>query len=277
MGDFEIGFEGSDSIRWRSKKCTSLFAFLLINHGQPISRERLERALWPRSEKPAGPTSLKVAVHTLRRVLDENFGSARDFLHVDSADGCYRLRLGEQVRVDIHEFERLCREGSEASWQAATAATVDHYGQAVDVYRGDLLAGYGEEWVLEQREWLRSKMMHALDVLVRYAGDIDDGPTTVRLARRMLELDPAEERAFRAMILMHGRRAELDQVNYWYDLCVGRLARDLDVSPHEETQRLLQHARNGDLANRNAGRARSPRKRGPRRGAARREIGERLL
>ncbi|MEV0251180.1 BTAD domain-containing putative transcriptional regulator [Nocardia sp. NPDC050712] len=262
MGAFEIGFEGAEMIPWRSKKCTNLFAFLLINHGRLVSRPRLEQLLWPEPERPAGPTALKVLVHSLRRALDAAFGAERDFLRIGSGEGGYRLELGERVRADIHEFERLCRAASEASRHGAVDAALDCYSRAVDLYQGDFMDGRGEEWVLEQREWLRAKMMHALGRLLRHANDVDDAVTAIQHARRMLELDPTEERAFQAMILVHGRRAELDQVNYWYELCVGRLARELDASPQEETRRLLHRARNGDLSEpRGIGRSRRPRRR----------------
>ncbi|MFF4022281.1 MULTISPECIES: AfsR/SARP family transcriptional regulator [Nocardia] len=247
LGDFQIGFDDDVNICWRSKKCTNLLALLLIDHDRLVSRERLERALWPRPEQPAGPTALKVVVHTLRRALDTAFGPDRDFLHIESGEGAYQLRLGERVRVDIHEFERLCRQGSEAEWHGSVQTAVDNYGRAAEIYRGDFLARRGEEWVCEHREWLRAKMMHALTALVQHASDIDDAPAAVRHARRMLELDPTAERAFQAMILIHGRRAELEQAKYWYELCAARLERELDTAPQEETRRLLLRAHNGDL------------------------------
>lgn len=262
LGPFEIGFEGAGKNPWRSKKCTNLFAFLLINHGRLVSRGRLEQLLWPQPKRPAGPTALKVLVHTLRRALDVTFGGDRDFLRIDSGDGGYRLVLGERVRVDIHEFEQLCRNASEASRHGETDVVVDYYNRAVEIYQGDFLGERGEEWAREQREWLRAKMMHALGHLMQHANDIDDAPAAIGHARRMLELDPAEERAFQAMILVHGRRAELDQVNYWYELCIGRLARELDVAPQEETRRLLLRAQNGDLVGScGTGRRRPPRRR----------------
>ncbi|MFI9508408.1 BTAD domain-containing putative transcriptional regulator [Nocardia sp. NPDC052566] len=252
LGDFEIGFDNGIAPGWRSKKCTNLFAFLVVNDGRPVSRERLEAVLWPHPGRPAGPTALKVLVHTLRRALDAAFGRDRDFLQIDNHGGGYILRLGEQVRVDIHEFERLCRDGGEASGRASADA-IAHYSRACGLYRGDFLAGCGEEWVYEYREWLRANMMHALSVLAGHAGHTEDALAAIGHARRMLELDPSEERAFQTMILVHGRRGEYDQVDYWYGLCSQRLAQDLDVAPQEATQRLLLQARHGELIRRRGG------------------------
>lgn len=245
LGGFGLQLSNGSFIRWKSNKSATLMASLLIDRGREVSRKRLEHALWPNADRPAGPTSLKVAVHTLRKILDTQLGADREFLRVEYGERGYRMHVGEGVSIDIHEFERLCREASDAAWRGNRLGALDSYRQAISFYRGDFLPGRSETWAREQREWLRSKALQALDALLQQACDDDDAANVGYYGRRMLDIDRTDERAFRAMMLIHARRREVDQVKYWYDLCLRRLA-ELDTVPAEATRQLVSRALNNN-------------------------------
>lgn len=72
LGEFAFSTPGGEWIRWRANKARSLFGVLLVNKNIVVGKDRLRELLWPDVDRPS--TSLKVAVHALRKVLDTHLG-----------------------------------------------------------------------------------------------------------------------------------------------------------------------------------------------------------
>lgn len=242
FGEFEISLPEWKGPVWRPNKARTLFAVLLANHEMLVSRERLESMIWPTSGNPAGATSLKVTVHTLRRALDLRCGGDRDFLVVESRDYGYKLRVGDGVTVDFHDFERLLRQARDLEMHSHTVEAMELYRQAMELYCGDFLPADRNEWAVEQREWLRSSALRALEILATRALQVGDIVACSQYCQRAITIEPANERAFRLLMAAHARRGELDQVKKWYLLCTHRLQEYFNVEPAEDTRHLLRRA-----------------------------------
>ena len=133
-------------------------------------------------------------------------------------------------------FERLVRAGDPGA-----------LAEAVDLYRGDFLAGFAfrgtlfEDWLMAERERLRELALEALARLLahqqRRGGDLQEALQT---ALRLIALDPLQEPVHRSLMRLYsdlGRRgAALQQ----YQLCERVLRRELAVEPEEETKQLYR-------------------------------------
>jgi DNA-binding SARP family transcriptional activator len=246
LGDFAISVSTRTAAVWRPNRARTLFGVLLVNHEMLVPRERLEGSIWPASGRPAGATSLKVTVHALRKELDLRCGGDRDFLVVESRDHGYLLHVGPGVAVDFHDFEQLLQHARERELRGRTTEAVELYRKAMDLYCGDFLSADRDEWAVEQREWLRSSALRALDVLATNALRFGDAVACSRYCHRTIAIEPANERAFRLLMVVHARRGELDQVKNWYALCTRRLQDYFEVEPADDTRRLLLRALAGE-------------------------------
>ncbi|MEV6773926.1 BTAD domain-containing putative transcriptional regulator [Nocardia sp. NPDC051030] len=234
-------------VTWRSKKSTNLLALLLMSPGRPVPKESIERALWPSANRPARTSSVKVAVHLLRRALDDEFGPERTVLRIDGVSGAYVLHAGAATTVDVHEFEQLCRSGRVAERHGDTQTARQCYRRALALHSGEFLSKHGEEWCHTPRRWLQAELVRALEVLATYACEDGDFDAVSDYVTKIFSHDAVNEHAFRMLITIHGRMARMDQVQYWYDCCVFRLAYELDVSPTRRTRHLYRRALDGDL------------------------------
>lgn len=54
-----------------SPKVQSLFAYLVLNHGERLDRRRLAFQLWARSSETAARRNLRQYLHRLRKSLEE--------------------------------------------------------------------------------------------------------------------------------------------------------------------------------------------------------------
>jgi DNA-binding SARP family transcriptional activator len=93
----------------RSRTGRYLLAFLALHHDRPLERDWLAGILWPDSTDRHALRNLRQTLTDLRHALGEE---ARRFL--SPTPRSLRLDL-EGAHVDLLEFDRALREGTEAS------------------------------------------------------------------------------------------------------------------------------------------------------------------
>lgn len=255
LGGFELVIDGRPVERWRAGKARDLLQFLLLRTSKMVPSETLCDALWPDPPQAANArSSLKVAVHTLRRILAEHIRPAgsteRPALALLTCPGGYLLEANN-LRVDFERFDQLIDRGHKAEINGDDSTARECYCEAVEIYAGDFLSGLDAEWVSVQREWLRSRYLYALQKLSEQDLAIGDHLAVLRWCRLMLDAEPFHEGAYRALMVAHARLGQLGQVRRWYQLCASRLHGQLQTSPDPVTERTYAWAIDavgGDLA-----------------------------
>lgn len=246
LGTFSLG-TGEDRVRrWRAGKTKNLLQYLLLRRGKVVLRETLYDVLWPSPECAAPATSLKVAVHALRRILEEHQpGAGESALRVVTEEGGYMLE-GE-AWVDFEVFEEAVDRGHAAELAGDREAALEAYQLAVELYQGDFLAGETAIWVEERREWLKGRMLLALDYLTTDALERRDYAAVTTLCRDTLEIEPFREEAYRHLMLVDAKLGNRGRVRTWHDLCRRKLQEELAVEPEHDTERLYHLALRGEL------------------------------
>lgn len=113
LGCFSLTVNGSPIRQWRAGKARNLFQYLVLNKDQLVTRDQLYDALWPESEFPGG-SSLKVAAHALRRVLQAHPDRPGDTgISIVYRDFGYSIHI-EDFGSDVEEFQRLVSDGLRA-------------------------------------------------------------------------------------------------------------------------------------------------------------------
>nr|BBJ48428.1 hypothetical protein SAVMC3_10570 [Streptomyces avermitilis] len=139
LGSFELAIHGKPIQRWKAGKARDLFQFLLLRQGQVVSRETLHESLWPGSYWSANSSSLKVAVHTLRRVLANCQAPSEETsspsLRLVTRQTGYTLQA-RGVWVDSEVFDDLVDQGHRAESAGAHREASQHYRAAAELYGG---------------------------------------------------------------------------------------------------------------------------------------------
>ena len=229
LGGFEVSSATEDIVPIPTRKARALLAVLARRSDEPQSRDALAALLWPDNSETQARGGLRQALKLLRRSLRDVEHSA-----IMSEGDTLTLRT-KAAEIDVASFELLCRQG-----------TADSLERAVDLYRGDFLAGFAPptepfaEWVAYERTGLRERAISALSTLVTlHTGEARRGPA-VRIAVRLLALDPLQEHVHRLLMRLYleqGRRgAAVEQ----YRQCRAILQRELGVGPEPETDQLYR-------------------------------------
>jgi tetratricopeptide (TPR) repeat protein len=130
--------------------------------------------------------------------------------------------------------------------QLVRARTPEALGQAVELYRGDLLEGLSlqeapfEEWLMGERERLRELAIEAHAALLaaqRASGAVE---AALQTGLRLIALDPPQESVHRTLMRLYAQLGRRGSALHQYQLCVGVLQRELGIEPEEETKQLYQ-------------------------------------
>ena len=135
--------------RFATSRVASLLARLALMPHRAHSREELAGLLWPDADAESGRLNLRVALLALRRQMEPPGCPPGSVLVTDRTS----IRLYPQICTsDIAEFEAALRE---ATRSANSARKREHLDQALMLCDGgELLPGFYDEWVLEERERL---------------------------------------------------------------------------------------------------------------------------
>ncbi len=251
LGPPLITLDGEPLPALKRQKVQALLAFLAVEAAHPHRREELTGLLWPDQPEESARDNLRVTLYRLRQALRER--ADMPFLHV--ARETIQFNPASDHWLDVATFETLlaaCR--AHAHPAEVCDACADRLTQAVELYRGEFLAGLApadsaafEEWAVRQREALRRQSLDALATLATYHESQRDYTALCRVTRRHLDLEPWHEAAHRGLMrglaLLGDRTAALAH----YETCRRVLAEELGIEPEAETRVLAERIRAGDL------------------------------
>lgn len=210
LGGFALTVDGRPVTVWRAGRARAVFQYLLLHRGRTVSREQLREALWPHLGPQAAATSVKVAVHAVRRALG---GPARSGL-IASTERGYQLN-GEQVTADLFLFEAAVAGAADAARAGDPARSAALARTALSHYGGLLLPDDDSCWLHEHREWLRSQALRAARLLCQRARDAGDDWEVIQWSRRATQIDPDDLDSYELLVAAHHRLGLRAQAVRW--------------------------------------------------------------
>jgi predicted ATPase/DNA-binding SARP family transcriptional activator len=222
QGDREI-------TRFRSRKTGALLAYLAYHLARAHPRDVLVELLWPEADIDRARQSLSMALSSLRHQLEPPGVPKGAVLITDRAT----VRLNPAaVTTDVAEFETALRAAGSA---ASTLERLQHLFQAVELYRGYLLPGYYEEWLVPEQQALAELRFQAVRQVIDHLEQAGDLNQAIQYACRAVSADPLREEAHHELIRLYAATGQLDAARRQYR----ELERLLD-EPSADMQRLVQ-------------------------------------
>ncbi len=218
LGELQLELNGQPLALPRRRPARVLLAWLALHPGMH-ARSTVAGRLWPNVLDESARVSLRSALAALRGAIGP---TTNDVLPATRAEIGLAGRPG--VWVDVHEFDRLLFE------QRAQAA--------LGLCRGELLAGFHEDWVLAVRDAHRSREGEALGILASASAAAGDHDSAVALARRRAALDRFDESAHRELISLLVQAGDRGGALVVYQRLADRLGRELGVAPSPATRAL---------------------------------------
>jgi len=246
FGRFQICYAEQAITGLQLRGAQELLSYLLLHRDRAYPRETLATLLWKEAEPTQARKYLRQALWQIQTVLRNVLGTAAKQLIMLDTDWV-RVNGTDCLSLDVTVFEsafRTCQGTPVADLTDGQRENLEH---AVQLYRGDLLEGWYQDWCLFERERLRDCYLTALGKLLSYCdvhGQVDRG---LMHAESILRCDPAEEQAYYHMMHLQWTAGRRTQALRQYQRCKRVLSEELSVQPSERTQKLYEQIRSDPL------------------------------
>src|SRR5713101_6628488 len=230
LGDFSLFYNDRQVTSLNTTRLQSLLAYLVLHRDVPQHRQHLAFLFWPDATEAQARNNLRQLLHQLRQALPavEQFLSAdKHMLHWHSVT---------PFNLDVAAFEQtltLADAVTQRNDQHPLQAALE---QADNLYRGELLPGCYDEWILPERERLRQRHLQVLEQLLRLFEVQGDTVTAIRYAQRLLGLDPLSEDLYRRLMRLFALNNDRASALHVYHTCVTTLQREMGVDPGPATR-----------------------------------------
>jgi predicted ATPase/DNA-binding SARP family transcriptional activator len=231
LGPLRIERDG-EAILLPRRKVESLLAYLLL-HPEQHTRDHLATLFWGDTLEDKARHSLRTALATLRRHIDDSLLiSDRDHVQINP-NFCLWVDLRELLergrRVDDIDLVAPSRlHASLALWQ------------------GELLTGLYDDWITADREHFHTRLLNTLLDLTQALRARSEYARAIEVAQKVLTFDPANEHAHQHLMFCYMAAGDRSAALRQYELCEQALASELDVPPMAESTALYHWIKQQD-------------------------------
>jgi DNA-binding SARP family transcriptional activator len=223
--------------RFRTRKTGALLAYLAFYAERTHSRDELTAVFWPEDEPESARHKLSVALSALRQQLEPPGVPDSGVIVADRVT--LRIQPGAIV-TDAREFLTWIED---AARHPTSPGRVTALQRAVELYRGELLPGYQEEWLLAEQRRLEAEYVGALRALVTLLQELGQFSEAIAYACRALSLDPWREDFHSLLMRVYVAEGRPAEALRQYRELRGMLRAEFSISPSEETRSLAAEIR----------------------------------
>jgi DNA-binding SARP family transcriptional activator len=239
LGSVQFRLAGKGIIGFRSSKAMALLCYLAVT-GIPFARPLLADLLWPEMSESHANDSLRVTLSNLRNLVDDHLLVSRHSIAFN-LEGCYWL--------DARHFQTVVENRGQT-------IAIEDLKAALDLYRGDFLAGFQvhdapafEQWASIQQMQLRDLAVRTLHTLVAYYTHQGNSmhALAVGYSHRLLALEPWQEETHQLLMLLLAIGGQPAAAYKQYESCCHVLKKESSVAPRAETAEMAARIRRGGL------------------------------
>jgi DNA-binding SARP family transcriptional activator len=247
FGKFSVESDTQILSVFKPSKVQELFSYLLLYRDHPHSREALATLLWGDSTTEKSRKYLRQTLWHLQTGLEKLKVADDSGVQLQVQHDWVQLDTQGTMSLDVAVLEEAFElvqgvPGRDLDSQRATCLQV-----AVELYRGDLLEGWYQDWCLYERECLQNKYLMILDKLLGYCLSHQEYDAGQRYGSVILRYDRAREPTHRLLMRMQYLAGDRTGALRQYQRCVAALRKELDVQPDKLTLALYEEIRGDKL------------------------------
>ena len=220
-----------------------LLSYLLLSRERCHPRETLANLLWSDTSTERSKKYLRQALWHLQTALDGGDSCGQPILNVEH--DWVQLNLRQELSLDVATFERAVTASQSLAGSDLDAAHAQLLREAVELYRGDLLDGWYQDWCLFERERLQNLYLMSLDKLMGYCQARGEYEVGFDYGVRILRYDRAHERTHRRLMYLRLMAGDRTGALRQYERCVTALREELEVKPERRTTALYESIKAG--------------------------------
>jgi len=216
-----------------SRSAQSLLAFLALNQGVNIRREKAASILWPEATESNARAYLRKALWQIRKSLEDGSLAWDQYLQINN------ISISFKQPSDVWLDADLIRSNTDTK-------SIEAMVETASLYRGELLPGFYEDWIVVEREHLLMAYHQLMDQLIDRLLQEKRWDDVIQWSEEWIQLGASPEPAYRALMKAHAGLGNSSMFSLSYQRCVETLSRDLDISPSPETRKLFGQLRDAN-------------------------------
>jgi DNA-binding SARP family transcriptional activator/predicted ATPase len=238
LGDFGLTDRDGVVVPIGSQRAQALIAYLVLHRDAPQSRRQVSFVLWPDSTEAQALNNLRQLIHQIRLTWPD----ATQYLVADATTLTLRSGVDIALEIDIDAYDAAVAVALAADRESEPTPALARaaFERAAGLYRGDLLPGSYDEWVVSERERLISAHRRLLDRLVGLLEQQGDYRAAIEHGDERLRLDPLDERTYRWLMRLHALNQDRAGALRVYQNCAAVLERELGVEPDSATRQAYE-------------------------------------
>lgn len=235
FGQFVVRLNGQPLVI-PSRLAQSLLAYLLLNRATTHRREKLAGLFWPDTGEKNARRSLRQELWRLRQVLDGSSSASNS-----------ELLLSDDLTVGLDPRVAYWLDVAVMEATTAPGKTADERIGCLEVYKGELLPDFYDDWASLERERLGALFDQETGRLLDLLVEEKRWGIVLEWGERWITLGHSPEPAYRALMVAHDAMGNRSQVAAAFQRCAAALGRDLGVEPSEKTLLLFEQLSRGQL------------------------------
>ncbi len=232
LGGFLLVEDDAPITTLHAPRLQALLSLLVLKRDAPQSRQHLAFSLWPNSSEAQAQTNLRNLVHQLRRLLPR----ADAYLVLNGRT--VQWRNDAPFTVDVASFEQALSQAEHALRRGDEVSAQISLETAITWYRGELLPGCYDEWILPDRERLGQRFTAALGRLIPLLEAQRDYPAAIQYTQRLLQIEPLHEAAYLQLTRLYALSGDRAAALRTYQVCAAQLRQELATEPGQPLREL---------------------------------------
>jgi DNA-binding SARP family transcriptional activator len=225
------------------RQSISFLAYLVLYRELDHPREVMIEHFWSSHEPARARSCLGTALSRLRKGLHIE---GCDWLEL-SARGEPRISLAAPIWYDVVAFEAGIAPALAAPAGELEASLAENLVAALAHYRGDLLLGWYDGWVLTERERLRLLCLRGYRRLMEHYAAVGDVENALAAGQSALRIEPLQELVQQQVIELYHASGQTAAAIRQYERLTELLKSELDIAPSRKTRTLVAGIRSERL------------------------------
>ncbi len=228
FGHLEVALDGDRFTLATPRKSLQVLTYLLLHRATPVSREYLAFLLYPDDEEGAARAKLRGTLSELPKILPQ---PSERYVSIETDKVGWNPDA--DVWLDIDAF-------------VVASGDRSRLGEAIELYRGDLLPEVYDEWLDDIRERHRDTYLRCLTERVSDARRNANLALAIETARKVLAIDPWREDMVRRIIAMRYESGDRAGALSEYAAFAKRLRTEMGADPMPETATVAERIAHGE-------------------------------
>jgi DNA-binding SARP family transcriptional activator len=224
LGEFSLEVDGSPVPEISAARFQGLIAYLGLQPEALITRRQMASLFWPDSRPSQAHANLRKLIFDLRHAHP---GVDR---WLKTSGRLLQWQPGVTLILDVKSFEDSIQN----------AETTSQLEAALELYRGELLPGNNDDWVLLERQRLESLYIQTMERLIQELEGQRDYDLAITYAERLIHITPMEENNYRQLMRLYALNGDRASLVSTFNLCASVLQRELEIQPSPLTRNLYQ-------------------------------------